>query len=267
MIVDPVTLPPTATLGEAHDIMARFHVSGVPITEDGRLIGILTNRDLRFEDRIEPPRLRGHDARAARSPRRSGTTLEQARDDPRAAPDREAAGGRRRRAGCTGLITVKDIEKRITPPARLQGRARPPARRGGDRRGRRRAWSARSSWCKAGVDALVVDSAHAHSTAVLSFAERIRERFADVDLVIGNVGTAGGRARRRGVGADAVKVGMGPGAICTTRVVTGAGAAQITAVLEAPRRRSRIATSRSSPTAASSTAATSSRRSPPARTR
>ena len=232
MIVDPVTLPPTATLGEVHAIMARFHISGVPITENGRLVGILTNRDLRFEDRME--------RRAAEVMTREslitapvGTTLEQARDilhrhRIEKLPVVDADGLLK------GLITVKDIEKRIRHPQACKdelGRLRVGAAIGaaGDY------FERAAALIEAGADALVVDSAHAHSQGVLEAARRVRERFPDVQLVVGNVGTAEGAAAAAGIGVDAVKVGMGPGAICTTRVVTGAGMAQITAVLEAAR--------------------------------
>ena len=232
MIVDPVTLPPTATLGEVHAIMARFHISGVPITENGRLVGILTNRDLRFEDRME--------RRAAEVMTREslitapvGTTLEQARDilhrhRIEKLPVVDADGLLK------GLITVKDIEKRIRHPQACKdelGRLRVGAAIGaaGDY------FERAAALIEAGADALVVDSAHAHSQGVLEAARRVRERFPDVQLVVGNVGTAEGAAAAAGIGVDAVKVGMGPGASCTTRVVTGAGMAQITAVLEAAR--------------------------------
>ena len=232
MIDDPVTLPPTATLGEVHAIMARFHISGVPITENGRLVGILTNRDLRFEDRME--------RRAAEVMTREslitapvGTTLEQARDilhrhRIEKLPVVDADGLLK------GLITVKDIEKRIRHPQACKdelGRLRVGAAIGaaGDY------FERAAALIEAGADALVVDSAHAHSQGVLEAARRVRERFPDVQLVVGNVGTAEGAAAAAGIGVDAVKVGMGPGAICTTRVVTGAGMAQITAVLEAAR--------------------------------
>ena len=232
MIVDPVTLPPTATLGEVHAVMARFHISGVPITEDGRLVGILTNRDLRFEDRME--------RRAAEVMTREklvtapvGTTLEQARDilhrhRIEKLPVVDGSGLLK------GLITVKDIEKRIRHPHACKdtfGRLRVAAAIGGGGDYLERA----AELVDAGVDALVIDSAHAHSKGVLEAVGRVRGRFPDTDLVVGNVGTHEGAAAVAAAGADAVKVGMGPGAICTTRVVTGAGMAQITAVLEAAR--------------------------------
>ena len=232
MIVDPVTLPPTATLGEVHAIMARYHISGVPITEDGRLVGILTNRDLRFEDRMER-RVAEVMTREKLVTAPVGTTLEQARDilhrhRIEKLPVVDESGALK------GLITVKDIEKRIRHPHASKdalGRLRVAAAIGGAGDYLERA----AQLVDAEVDALVMDSAHAHSKGVLEAAGRVRERFPDTDLVVGNVGTYEGAAAAVAAGADAVKVGMGPGAICTTRVVTGAGMAQITAVLEAAR--------------------------------
>ena len=232
MIVDPVTLPPSATVAEAHAICARFHISGVPITEAGRLVGILTNRDLRFEDdparRVSEVMTR---ERLITAP--IGTTLEQARETLarhriEKLPVVDADGRLK------GLITVKDIEKRIKHPHACKdhlGRLRVGAAvgAGGDYLDRA------DELVKAGVDALVVDSAHAHSRGVLDAAATLRSRHADVDLVVGNVGTAEGAKAVAALGVDGVKVGMGPGAICTTRVVTGSGMAQITAVLEAAR--------------------------------
>ncbi len=232
MIVDPVTLPPTATLAEAHAIMARFHISGVPITEDGRLVGILTNRDLRFED--------DHGRRVSQVMTKErlitapvGTTLEQARDilakhriEKLPVVDDEHR--------LRGLITVKDIEKRIRHPHACKdhlGRLRVAAAVGAGGDCLERA----QELLKVGVDALVVDSAHGHSEGVLEAARTLRARTSGADLVVGNVGTAEGARAVVDAGADAVKVGMGPGAICTTRVVSGAGMAQITAVLEAAR--------------------------------
>ena len=232
MIVDPVTLPPSATLGEAHAIMARFHISGVPITEHGRLVGILTNRDLRFED--------DHTRRVSEVMTRErlitapvGTTLEQARDilakyRIEKLPVVDAAGELK------GLITVKDIEKRIRHPLACKdtlGRLRVAAAIGAAGDYLERA----QELARAGVDALVIDSAHAHSRGVLEAAGAVRAALSGPDLVIGNVGTGDGAKAVADAGADAVKVGMGPGAICTTRVVTGAGMAQVTAILDAAR--------------------------------
>jgi IMP dehydrogenase len=232
MITDPVTLPPHATLGQAHEIMSRFHISGVPITEDGRLVGILTNRDLRFEERMSRrvSEVMTHE-RLITAP--VGTTLEQAqatlakhRIEKLPVVDE---GGRLK-----GLITVKDIEKRIKHPQACKdslGRLRVAAAIGAAGDYLERA----GELVRSGVDALVLDSAHAHSRGVLEATRAVRARFAEVDLVAGNVGTAEGAKAVASEGADAVKVGMGPGAICTTRVVTGAGMAQITAVLAAAR--------------------------------
>jgi len=232
MIVDPFTLPPDATLEEAHGLMARYHISGVPITEGDRLVGILTNRDLRFEDdlsrRISEAMTRENLVTAP-----VGTTLEQARAilarhriEKLPVVDNE---GRLK-----GLITVKDIEKRIKHPDACKdtfGRLRVAAAVGSAGDFLERA----KELIEAGVDALVVDSAHAHSSGVLEAAQALRAVSDDVDLVVGNVGTAEGAKAVIGAGADAVKVGMGPGAICTTRVVTGSGMAQVTAILDAAR--------------------------------
>ena len=232
MIVDPVTLGPSATLAEAHAIMARFHISGVPITEDGRLVGILTNRDLRFED--------DHSRLIAEVMTRErlitapvGTTLVQARDilaRHRIEKLPVVDGDNRLR----GLITVKDIEKRIRHPQASKdslGRLRVAAAvgAGGDYLERAQ------ELVRCGVDAVVVDSAHGHSVGVLQAARALRAAISGADMVVGNVGTGDGAKAVVDAGADAVKVGMGPGAICTTRIVTGAGMAQVTAVLSAAR--------------------------------
>ena len=232
MITDPVTLPPTATLAEARSIMARFHISGVPITEQGKLVGILTNRDLRFEDddsvRVSEVMTR---ARLVTAP--VGTTLEAARSI--LAKHRiEKLPVVDERMMLKGLITVKDIEKRIRHPQACKdplGRLRVAAAVGAAGDFAERA----QELVRAGVDALVVDSAHGHSSGVLEVTKRLKHVLPDTELVVGNVGTAEGARAVADAGADAVKVGMGPGAICTTRVVTGAGMAQITAVLEAAR--------------------------------
>ncbi len=232
MIVDPVTLPPTATLGEAHDLCARFHISGVAITENGRLVGILTNRDMRFEtdrSRRVSELMTSRDLITVPV----GTTLEEARGilaKHRIEKLPVVDGDMRLK----GLITVKDIEKRIKYPNACKdalGRLRVGAAvgAGGDY------FERAQELVRAGVDALVVDSAHAHSRGVLDAATKLREAFPNCELVVGNVGTAEGAKAVAATGCDAVKVGMGPGAICTTRVVSGAGMAQVTAILEAAR--------------------------------
>jgi len=233
MIVEPVTLMPDALVADALELMARYRVSGVPITDAaGVLVGILTNRDLRFgADPSQTVASVMTSSDLVTAP--LGTTLSEAqailgRHKIEKLPLVDSDGRLR------GLITVKDIEKRVKHPDACKdelGRLRVAAAvgAGGD------AFERAAELVKAGADALVVDSAHAHSRGVIEMTERIRERFADVDLVVGNVGTYEGAKAIAALGVDAIKVGMGPGAICTTRVVTGAGMAQVTAILEAAR--------------------------------
>ena len=232
MIVDPVTLAPSATVAEAHAVCARFHISGVPITEGGRLVGILTNRDLRFEDdhgrRVDEVMTRENLVTAP-----VGTTLTQARailarHRIEKLPVVDADGTLK------GLITVKDIFKRRQHPAANKdrhGRLRVAAAlgTGGDTKARA------DALIHAGVDALVVDSAHGHSDGVLDALAKLRDWFPDVQLVAGNVATESGARALVERGVDAVKVGIGPGSICTTRVVTGVGVPQITAIVDALR--------------------------------
>ena len=232
MIVDPVTLGPAATLAEAQSLMARFHISGVPITENGRLVGILTNRDLRFED-VHTKRVSEVMTKDRLVTGPVGTTLVQARDilakhRIEKLPIVDGDGLLR------GLITVKDIEKRIKHPNACKdelGRLRVAAAVGAAGDYLERA----AELVKVGVDALVIDSAHGHSVGVIEATQKLRDAVKGADLVVGNVGTAEGAKAVADAGADGVKVGMGPGAICTTRVVTGAGMAQVTAIMEAAR--------------------------------
>jgi IMP dehydrogenase len=230
MIVDPVTIRPDARIREAHELMARYKISGVPVTDpNGHLAGILTNRDLRFEENLE----RLVEELMTRPPLVTvpvGTTLEQAkaklhehRIEKLLVVDGEG--------NLKGLITVKDIQKQLEYPHACKdelGRLRVGGAVGasGDWLDRARALVA------AKVDVLVLDSSHAHSRGVLDAAARLREEFPDVDLVAGNVATADGATALAERGVDAVKVGIGPGSICTTRVVTGAGVPQVTAIRE-----------------------------------
>jgi IMP dehydrogenase len=233
MILNPITLGPERPLREAYALMRRFKISGVPIVDgDGRLIGIITNRDLQFERNLDQP-IREAMTKDKLVTAPVGTDLDEAerilarhRIEKLPVVDRD---GR-----LSGLITVKDIEKRIRHPHASKdalGRLRVAAAVGAAGDVLERA----DELVRAGVDALVIDSAHAHSRGVLETTEQMRTAFPDVDLVVGNVGTAEGARALVDAGADAVKVGMGPGAICTTRIVSGAGMAQITAVLEAAR--------------------------------
>jgi len=233
MIVDPITLEPDAPLSRALDLMARFSISGVPITTNGKLVGILTNRDHRFETNFERPirEVMTPQERLVTAP--VGTNLDEARailhkHRIEKLPVVDAQGNLR------GLITVKDIQKRKQYPDSCKdhlGRLRVAAAigTGGDFLERL------AELVKAEVDAIVVDSAHGHSTGVIAAAEKVRSLLSDRDLVVGNVATYEGALDLASLGADAVKVGMGPGSICTTRVVSGAGMPQVTAVMEAVR--------------------------------
>jgi IMP dehydrogenase len=230
VISNPYTLPDTATLREATNLMNRFRVSGVPIVDhDGRLVGILTNRDLQFERSLDRPVAEAMTKNLITAPH--GTTLDEAerilakhRVEKLPVVDGE---GRLK-----GLITVKDIHKRRQFPGANKdeiGRLRVAAAigAGGDFLTRAKAL------IDAGVDALVVDTAHGHSEAVLEATGRVREAFPEVQLVAGNVATREGARALVARGVDAVKVGVGPGSICTTRVVTGVGVPQLTAVFDA----------------------------------
>src|ERR687886_1831093 len=227
MIVEPVTLPPDAPVADALALMRRYHISGVPITDgDGRLVGILTNRDLRFEDDVEQP------VSALMTSRNLvtapvGTTLEEAsailhRHKIEKLPVVDADGRLR------GLITVKDIQKRIEYPQATKdahGRLRVGAAVGVGRDAMERA----EALVEAGADVLVVDTAHGHHENGAAMVRRVKERL-DVEVVAGNVATAEGAEALVDAGADAVKCGVGPGSICTTRVVAGVGVPQVTAI-------------------------------------
>jgi len=231
MILNPITLSPSASLREAVALMMRFKISGVPIVDTaGKLVGILTNRDLQFERVLDRPL---HEvmtsANLVTAP--MGTTLDEAerilakhRIEKLPVVDGEGV--------LKGLITVKDIHKRRQYPDANKdqyGRLRVAAAigAGGDYLDRARAL------IQAGVDVLIIDTAHGHSEGVLQATARVREAFPDVQLVAGNVATRGGAAALVARGVDAVKVGVGPGSICTTRVVTGVGVPQIAAIMDA----------------------------------
>jgi IMP dehydrogenase len=232
MISDPVSLPPDATVEDALELMARFRFSGVPIVEGRKLVGILTNRDLRFvEDTRVPVRELMTKERLVTAP--EGTTLEEAkrilhknRIEKLPIVDSQFQ--------LVGLITFKDIQKRLDYPSACK-----------DERGRLRVGAAVGvgsdaeerieRLVAAGVDVLAVDSAHGHSANVLDLVKRIKRQYPQVPIVAGNVATADGTADLIRAGADGIKVGMGPGSICTTRVVAGIGMPQISAVLECAR--------------------------------
>jgi IMP dehydrogenase len=230
MIVEPVTLPPVALVREALELMAHYKVSGVPITDDaGVLVGILTNRDLRFEDDVEQPVSALMTARnLVTAP--VGTTLAEAEEILRRHKIEKLpvvdADGRLR-----GLITVKDIQKKVQFPFATKddrGRLRVGAAVGVGPDALERA----QALAAAGADVLVVDTAHGHSVGVIDMVRRIKDAVA-VEVIAGNISTAEGAEALAAVGVDGVKVGQGPGAACTTRIVAGVGVPQITAVYDA----------------------------------
>jgi IMP dehydrogenase len=232
MIVDPVTIGPKRKIAEALEIMAKYKISGVPVTENGKLVGILTNRDLRFETRkdlnVEERMTKQNLVTVP-----MGTTLEEAqkilhqhRIEKLPVVDKDFT--------LKGLITVKDIQKRIKYPSAAKdshGRLRVGAAVGvtGDYLERAQ------ELARAKVDVVVVDTAHGHSERVLEAVEQIKKLIPDTDLIAGNVATFAGASDLVARGVDGVKVGIGPGSICTTRVVSGAGVPQITAIAECAR--------------------------------
>ncbi len=230
MILNPITLAPDATLRDAHRLMTSFSISGVPIVEeDGHLIGIITNRDLQFETDLDQE-IRGVMTSENLVTVPVGTTLEEAEKilhehRIEKLPVVDEAGLLK------GLITVKDIFKRRRYPNACKdrhGRLRVGAAVGASKADLERA----DLLVQAGVDVLVIDTAHGHSEGVLQAVSTVRERFPDVQIVGGNVGTAEGARALAERGVDGVKVGVGPGSICTTRVVTGVGLPQLTAIMD-----------------------------------
>ena len=232
MIVDPVTIGPDQMISDALEVMRRYRISGVPVTQGQKLVGILTNRDLRFETRTDIP-ISEVMTKKNLVTVPVGTTLEEAEqilhehriekllvvnDD----------------YELKGLITVKDIQKKLKYPNASK-----------DEKGRLRVGGAigatgdflerAAELVKARADVLVLDSAHGHQIRVLEAVREVKKRFPDVDLLAGNVATYEGAKALIEAGADAIKVGIGPGSICTTRMVTGAGMPQVTAIAEAYR--------------------------------
>ncbi len=236
MIVDPITLSPNHRIYEALDLMKKYSISGVPITEDGskegRLVGILTNRDLRFETNVT----RAISEVMTREPLFTvpvGTTLDAAREilhrhkvEKLLVVDRDFR--------LKGLITVKDIQKAVKYPNASKdslGRLRCGAAVGTAHDTVERA----EALVAANVDVLVVDTSHGHSQNVLDMVRQLRRRFPGVDLVAGNVATAEGTEALIELGVDAVKVGIGAGSICTTRIIAGIGVPMVTAVMDCAR--------------------------------
>jgi IMP dehydrogenase len=227
MITDPITVAPEQKISEAQEIMNRFGISGLPVTKNGRLVGILTNRDLRFERRLDRlvSEVMTKDKLITVKP---GVGLDEAKEllhqhriEKLLVVDDNFE--------LRGLITVKDIEKKIQYPDACK-----------DARGRLRVgaavgvgadWEERvEALVRAGVDLIAVDTAHGHSKNVLDVVGQIRRRYPDLDLAGGNVATAEGTSALIDAGVNVVKVGVGPGSICTTRIVSGVGVPQITAI-------------------------------------
>jgi IMP dehydrogenase len=231
MIIDPITISPDAKISDALEVMKKYRISGVPVTKGHKLVGILTNRDLRFETRYN---LKVSDVmtkeRLVTAP--IGTTLEKAikilqkyKIEKLLIVDKDYS--------LRGLITIKDIEKKIRYPNACK-----------DKLGRLRVGAAVSDrdytervpeLLKAGVDIVVVDTAHGHSQGVIDAVKGIKKKYPDLDVVAGNIATAAAAKDLIRAGADCVKIGIGPGSICTTRVVSGAGVPQITAVMDCSR--------------------------------
>ena len=229
MILDPVTISPDQTIRDAHQLMAKYRISGIPVTKNKKLVGILTNRDLRFESRL--------DLKVSQVMKRDklvtapeGTSLEKAREilhEHRI----EKLPVVNKQGDLKGLITIKDIEKRIKYPNACKdahGRLRVGAAVGVGPDTEERLVHLK----KAGVDLIVVDTAHGHAQAVLDTVKMIKRQHSTVELVAGNIATAEAAKDLLKAGVDAVKVGVGPGSICTTRIVSGSGMPQLTAIAD-----------------------------------
>ena len=226
MIVDPITIAPDAPISDAMVLMARYKISGVPVTTNGKLVGILTNRDLRFETN-EKKRVSEVMTSENLKTAAVGTTLEEAKDtlnrykiEKLPIVDKDN--------NLKGLITIKDIEKRKKYPHACKdslGRLRIGAAVGVGENAIHRA----ELLVKAGVDVIAIDTAHGHSKGVITTLKEIKKKFG-IDVIAGNIGTAEAATELIKAGADAVKIGIGPGSICTTRIVAGAGVPQLTAI-------------------------------------
>ncbi len=230
VITDPFFLSPEHTLGDANALMSKYRISGVPVTEGRKLVGIITNRDLQFQTDMTRP-IREQMTSEGLITAREGVTLEEAK---------EILGKARKEklpivdgeGNLKGLITIKDIEKQIKYPTSAkdsQGRLLCGAAVGITANVMERV----EALVRAHVDVIVIDSAHGHSKNILDTCRLIKDSFPDLQVIAGNVATEEGAAALFEAGADAAKIGIGPGSICTTRVVAGIGVPQITAVMEA----------------------------------
>lgn len=229
VITDPFYLSPEHTLADANELMAKFRISGVPITENGRLVGIITNRDLKFEENFSK-KIKESMTSEGLITAKVGTTIEEAK--------KILANARKEKLpivddefNLKGLITIKDIEKQIKYPNSAK-----------DSKGRLLCGAAigitanvlerTEALVDAQVDVVVLDSAHGHSANVLRCVRMVKEKFPELQVIAGNVATGEAAKALIEAGADAVKVGIGPGSICTTRIVAGIGVPQITAVMD-----------------------------------
>ncbi len=227
MILDPITIAPDATIREAQQLMTKYRISGIPVTKHGKLVGILTNRDLRFESRMElkVSQVMTKD-KLVTAP--EGTSLEKAREilhEHRI----EKLLVVNKKFELKGLITIKDIEKRIKYPHACKdthGRLRVGAAIGVGPETEHRL----DLLVKVGVDLVAVDTAHGHSRGVLETVKVVKKKYPNLDVIAGNIATADAARDLVKAGVDAVKVGVGPGSICTTRIVSGAGMPQLTAI-------------------------------------
>ena len=229
MILDPVTISSDKTIQEALDIMAHFHISGVPVVDEGKLVGILTNRDIRFEtnlDLLVSDRMTGNDLITVKK----GTTLNEAKSVLQEHRIEKLLVVDDNGALC-GLITVKDILKKEDHPnaaSDKHGRLLVAAAIGVSSDSMERA----QALVNANVDALVIDTAHGHSKGVLETVKLLKSKL-NIDIIAGNVATGAGTQALIDVGVDAVKVGIGAGSSCTTRMIAGVGVPQLTAVMDA----------------------------------
>jgi len=229
MILDPVTVDPDQRIADALEIMHRYHISGVPVTREGKLVGILTNRDLRFEKRLDR-KVREVMTRENLITGRPGIGLEEAKEILHANRIEKLliVDAEHR---LKGLITVKDIQKAAQYPNACKdhlGRLRVAAAMGTGEDRETRA----ERLVRAGADALVIDTAHGHSANVVDTVKELKRTHPTVEVVAGNVATTDGARALARAGADAIKVGLGPASICTTRVVSGVGVPQLTAIAE-----------------------------------
>ncbi len=229
MIVDPITLGPDEKISKALAIMEKYRISGVPITKNKRLVGILTNRDLKFETNLQKKASEVM-TRKRLVTAHEGITLDEAKEilhkhkiEKLPIVDKKLA--------LIGLITIKDIEKKLKYPNACKdsfGRLRVAGALGVGKDAVTRA----TALVRAGVDVLAVDTAHGHSKRVISTIKELREKFPNIEIIGGNVASANATKDLISAGASAVKVGVGPGSICTTRIVAGAGVPQLTAIKE-----------------------------------